>query len=116
MASEPKRVGQGGHPFKSPYREPVEKSFQKVATLPTSAAPMSDEALDLLREIREELRALRGLVVRGRPEQPSDRADADLLLAIVAACGDRLFTSRELLAHADVAPALRAALGTVGAK
>jgi hypothetical protein len=77
---------------------------------------MNDELTVLLREIRDELRGLRALVERGRVEQPAAPATGDLLRAIVLACGDRLFTSRELLEHADVAPALRAALGSVSAR
>jgi hypothetical protein len=46
-----------------------------------------------------------------RARGPRDGADADLLLAILEAIGDRAFTSVQLYAHAQtVAPALLAAM------
>jgi hypothetical protein len=80
---------------------------------------MNDEALLAvlaeMREIRDEIRALRFAVERGRPRQriePDDAALAGLLRAISAAVGDNYFNSSQLAAHAALpdAAALHAAL------
>lgn len=75
---------------------------------------MNDEALDLLRIIAEDVRAIRLAVERERPHRPDDVA-ASLLRAIINTIGTRVFTCCDLVEHAALAPALRSAIvGAVG--
>lgn len=66
--------------------------------------------LDELRAIRDEQRAIRGLLERRRPDEPND-AVVRLLAAIYEAVAERLFTARELVDHAtDQSESLRDAI------
>jgi hypothetical protein len=60
---------------------------------------MNAETVELLREIRDELRAIREAVER-HGAQPQPDATAQLLRAIYAAVGDRVFSAGDLLIHA----------------
>jgi hypothetical protein len=72
---------------------------------------LTDEGLELLREIRDEVRALRAdLAPRRRPPTRADLGKH--LRAIAALVGDNLFSVSELLEHAAIpeGEALRAAI------
>lgn len=90
-----------------------------------SAAPTPEwtEALQLLREIRDDVRSigatLNRQVRRPQPLSASDQSALETLVpTIIAAVGDRTFTVRELFQHADLtipaAVALRKALTSIG--
>jgi hypothetical protein len=77
----------------------------------TGWAPAPDPLLELLREIRDELRALRGELATGRsPSSALNRSDrarlARLLPAIAGVLGSEPFACRDLV-DADAAPALQ---------
>ncbi len=94
-----------------------------AAVFPQQPAPDANaEALMLLREIRDELRAIRSALSPKR-RQPvlcnGDRAALESLLpAISEAVGTLTFSTRELLEHAkldvEANVALRAAIASVG--
>lgn len=90
------------------------------------AEHLNDEALALLREIRDGVRALNDRLGRPPDPAPAEPSTAAVLVrAIANAFGDRAFTTRDLLlaawegreqAAADLCDALRAAVGAAHAK
>ena len=69
------------------------------------------EALTLLREIRDDVRFIRESLEHRRARDPqANAANAALVHAIAASCGDRNFTGAELIQHAAVVENLRAAI------
>jgi hypothetical protein len=89
----------------------------RASTLAAVPRPTAtpDSVETLLRAIRAEQTRQAGLLAeilraleRGRG--PRDSADGALLLAVAEAIGDRPWTSAQLVAHANVDPALREAL------
>ena len=79
---------------------------------------MTADAVELLRDIRDELRALRAdLAGRQRRLAPADRDALERLLPIIASTvAGRVFGVAELAAHARLpsATALREALASIG--
>jgi hypothetical protein len=86
----------------------------RVRLISTRAAvPDTTEAL--LRELVEEVRGLRADLARERGRSPARDASVEALLPVLAAAvADRAFTSREVVEHAVVDGALRAALDKAG--
>jgi hypothetical protein len=77
--------------------------------------------IELLGEIRDELRAVRRLLEEARPRaEPGDSRYVELVAAIRSAAADRVFSSAELIAHCEVAPelgqAIAAAVGSLNVR
>jgi hypothetical protein len=74
---------------------------QEIATSP-SCFPVETDVLALLRQVQDEAHAISVSL------EPA--ATQNLMLAIVEAVGSLIFTSAELVRHAELAPSLRAAI------
>jgi hypothetical protein len=86
----------------------------------TGWAPAADPLLELLRDIRDELRALRGELATGRsPSSALNRSDraqlARLLPAIAGVYGSESFACRDLVGD-DAPPALQLVTGGLEAQ
>ena len=99
----------------------------KTATLPPFLQPLFDAGgnvtpnqallvVQLLTQIRDGQHEVVALLKEQRPPpKPGDARYAELVAAIRAAIGDRVFSSAELIEHCDVAPELAVAITeTVG--
>jgi hypothetical protein len=66
--------------------------------------------IELLTALLDEMRAVRRLLEEARRPEPGEARYAELVRAIAATARERVFSSAELIQHAEVATELRAAI------